>query len=125
MRTWGNQFNGFDLKLEEAELSKLGFNDTSWGNDICPSFERGSLRVWINYLDPNLRDLDWGKRYALVLNLDDGNELDVAVSDDFQEIIKSIKEQGGYCPNCGVELKYEDEPKICSYCEAHEERGER
>lgn len=46
-------------------LTALGFYDSSWKNDMCPSFhdEASGLRVWIDYLeDPEIED---SPRYEL------------------------------------------------------------
>ena len=43
-----------------------GFTDSSWHNDICPSFydEARKLRLFINYLDPEERELPF-KRFIV------------------------------------------------------------
>lgn len=44
-----------------------GWTDLSWHNDVCPSFvdERTGWRVWVHPLDPQDREGDDYKRFAL------------------------------------------------------------
>lgn len=56
---------GHDAEIE-AWLLANGFEDTTWHNDICPSFHNDAkgLRLWINELDLSDREGD-GPRFAL------------------------------------------------------------
>jgi len=46
--------------------------DTSWHNDVCPSFEKNfghlTYRVWCDYKAPERREMG-GKQFSLVIQL--------------------------------------------------------
>jgi hypothetical protein len=57
--------NNYLRHFPEFELSDMptfaDFEDTSWYNDSCPSFERKlkhgvAIRVWVEHQDPEQRD---------------------------------------------------------------------
>jgi hypothetical protein len=85
MRTFDNQFPK-EWAPEPALLAWLqthGWKDTSWGNDMCPSFESpdGQYRLWIDHVLLDSRDM-MGPRYALVLMTDhDDRSRDLAMWD--------------------------------------------
>jgi hypothetical protein len=64
--TYRDEFPDFP----EADMPAIpaGWEDTSWHNDAMPSFvnERRMLRLWINYSDVSLQDIQGGKRFLLV-----------------------------------------------------------
>jgi len=55
---------GHDQNLEDW-LIRLGFYDSSWGNDMCPSFHDNAsgLRFWIDYLED--REIEENTRYEV------------------------------------------------------------
>ena len=75
-RTWRNQFPADFAPPAEvlAWLPGSGFTDTSWGNDVCPSFslplheagEHVEVRLWVDHPDRQQRELD-SPRYAVVI----------------------------------------------------------
>ena len=54
-RTWNNQFTA-RIGRQAADLLALGFEDTSWGNDACPSFTKGEILIWVEDEDPARRE---------------------------------------------------------------------
>lgn len=70
-QNWINQF-GREYEVPEAELHAAGLMDTSWGNDVCPSFaypgdDDHYLALWIEHPDPERREFgeEW-KRYIVI-----------------------------------------------------------
>ncbi len=66
------QFPDFDDQMPEF----VGFVDTSWHNDVCPSFQLDlgdgqGLRVWVDYADKTRRECPESKRFALDLMQED------------------------------------------------------
>lgn len=56
-----------DYPVEDMPTMPEGFEDHSWHNDVCPSFEhpgRG-IRVWTDYRDPGLREFPEGSRFGV------------------------------------------------------------
>jgi len=53
-----------DFSAGDMPAIPEGFEDLSWHNDVCPSFERNGLKLWVDYLNPNRRELK-GKRFTL------------------------------------------------------------
>jgi hypothetical protein len=76
-RTWQNQFPA-DFKPPDQILhwvaSQTLFIDSSWGNDVCPSFTAAladiatdaCVRLWVDHEDPNQREVGLA-RYAVVI----------------------------------------------------------
>ena len=53
-----------------------GFEDCSWHNDVCPSFQfplggNSFLRVWVNFADPKDREWPLLERFSMDLNHED------------------------------------------------------
>lgn len=55
-----------DFPAADMPVIPAGFTDRSWRNDMCPGFERGELTLWIDYLDPGLREFPDSFRFVLV-----------------------------------------------------------
>jgi len=66
-RNYLNQF-GWPLKKEAYLLKKLGFYDSSWKNDMCPSFTNSKLgiRVWVDHPKKHRRELENAKKFTVV-----------------------------------------------------------
>jgi len=60
--TWQTEFkikyNAQELRFIDWLLAN-GFEDTSWHNDACPSFERDNLRVWLDFPQDQSELGDW------------------------------------------------------------------
>ena len=99
MRTWRGEFADFDENLDSKakDLESLGFEDSSWHNDICPSYslyQTGDkhVQIFIDYLDPALREFpDW-KRYLVIAVDSDNTTSPMFRSDDWGEAIAFLKE---------------------------------
>src|SRR5262249_12476821 len=70
-RTFSNQFPAdYAVPSEIAALAQSGkITDTSWGDDVCPSFnltEDGGIRLWVGHPDPARREIK-GKRFIIAL----------------------------------------------------------
>ena len=42
-----------------------GFEDTSWHNDVCPSFTSDAYRIWLDYENEDRREFKGRKRYTI------------------------------------------------------------
>jgi hypothetical protein len=76
-------------------LEKGGLEDTSWGNDVAPSFEaecaEGTLRLWVHEEDPEERELPSNGRF--VVDLLDGvgqYEQTLIETDDIHAALNTI-----------------------------------
>lgn len=56
---WRKEFPRFPDMYEVATLANMGFEDTSWHNNACPSFVSPdkAVWVWIEHPDPRLREM--------------------------------------------------------------------
>ncbi len=64
-------FPDFDDAASCERLLALGFADTSWGNDACPSFERDDVSIYVDYADASLSD--WTERDDARFSVIDGH----------------------------------------------------
>ena len=68
-----------------------GFKDTSWHNDICPSFSSATHKIWVDYANPTDRELEYQSRFTLCLIDADGEYIDTLTqSDDWTDILKAL-----------------------------------
>ena len=77
MRTYKNQFSWSHLVKHQCEyLLKIGYTDTSWGNDVSPSFElEGSrYRVWIDHPNSERRE-SAGDQFTITKWVDDDDSI--------------------------------------------------
>lgn len=90
--TYMKEFPHYDDTLSLPE----GWADTSWHNDICPSFEKTFgdtiFRLWCDFKDPELRELG-GQRFIVCtyLNEDELKE-DIGQFDTIEEALALINE---------------------------------
>jgi len=71
-RTYLNQFTpDFAVPEEIVKLVAAGkLEDTSWTNDICPSFcvpGNGGTRIWVDHPDPRERETRSPHRFVVAL----------------------------------------------------------
>ena len=69
MPSWKKEFP--DYPVNTMPEIPAGFIDTSWHNDMCPSFEweHAHLSLWVDFPDPETRDLGPDvARYVLIHN---------------------------------------------------------
>lgn len=69
-RTWRTQFPDYPVPAEIETLVASGvIEDSSWGNDICPSFELHrhgqGIRLWIDHTDPERREMRGARRFFI------------------------------------------------------------
>jgi hypothetical protein len=90
-----NRFNQFssDYDVDFPSIPN-GWRDTSWGNDMCPSYEviGKPLVVWIDAADPERRECG-GKRYVVVIveETEDRSVVDTLIeTDDFAEVVAAV-----------------------------------
>ena len=69
-----------------------GFVATHWHNDACPSWQRGNLRLFVDYPDPDAREID-APRFSLQRDDDDGVTV-ILDSDDWSAILDAIAKEG-------------------------------
>ena len=73
-----NQFQGREWLAIESDiifmLCSFGFADSSFGNDVCPSFSRdvlhrdalvGTLQVFVDAADPAQREVEGARRFLV------------------------------------------------------------
>jgi hypothetical protein len=90
--TYKTEFPHYDDTLSLPE----GWIDTSWHNDICPSFERvygdTTFRLWCDFRDPELRELG-GQRFTVCTYLNE-DELSESIGqfDTMAEALALINE---------------------------------
>lgn len=80
-------FSNYDGELPALD----GFVDDSWHNDACPSMinETRGLKLWVDYVDPNLRECSGaGKRYTLCIAED---SIELLATDSLSEIEEYLK----------------------------------
>lgn len=83
-------FGTFDLPLPD------GFADTSWHNDVCPSFERDLgddtyLRIFVDYANPADRENPGAKRFTCQRVMPDGDTVRGLHSDAWQAVLTWAK----------------------------------
>jgi hypothetical protein len=87
------EFPHYDDTLSLPE----GWTDTSWHNDICPSFERvygdTIFRLWCDFKDPERRELG-GQRFTVCtyLNEDELKE-DIGQFDTLEEALDCVNKE--------------------------------
>ncbi|MCA1404675.1 hypothetical protein I6F26_10260 [Ensifer sp. IC3342] len=90
-----NEFPDFDPATLPA--IPAGFVDSSWHNDVCPSFldEQRRLQVFIDYADPGEREFPESRRFRLHRLNEHLEYVDtIAGSDDWSEMLDTIEEAG-------------------------------
>jgi hypothetical protein len=90
---WRRQFP-LEYDAPSDELVARGFEDQSWGNDICPHFVRGKLEVWSDHPDQKTRELSTTKRFTLIrVDSDDREDFEtIFETDQLSELLGKIDE---------------------------------
>jgi hypothetical protein len=94
MRNYKNQFTWWKLVKNQSEyLLKIGFEDTSWGNDVSPSFELpgSKYRVWIDHPKDIYRE-SAGDQFVITKWLDEDDSIleFVFSSNSFNELLLKL-----------------------------------
>ena len=73
-----------------------GWVDTSWHNDVCPSFEKvfgdTTFRLWCDFKDPELREVG-GLRFTVCTYIEDELSESLGQSESMEEALKIINEE--------------------------------
>jgi len=103
-----------DYPAEDMPAMPEGFEDTSWHNDVCPSFSSSHFTIWIDYRDPALREHGGAYPRFCVQPMKDGAECSgpTIQTDDWQAVLDFVshpncrhRDDGrGRCIDCGVFL---------------------
>jgi hypothetical protein len=93
--TYKTQFPDFDSEVPEF----VGFKDTSWHNDVCPSFyldlgDGKGLRVWVDYADKTRREYSApdSKRFVLDLMEEDEYIKMIIQTDNLEVLYNTIND---------------------------------
>lgn len=87
------EFPDFDFAPPYIE----GFEDTSWHNNVSPSFTRKlndthSVTLWVDYLDPDRRECGGDQFLVCVHETEDGDNNEVIIETDLlPEALEAIK----------------------------------
>lgn len=60
-----DEFPDFDFDVPEIVTGAWNFEDTSWRQDVCPSFQCDVVTLWIDYADPQKRERPEGPRFVI------------------------------------------------------------
>lgn len=98
MRTYSTEFPDFVLGV----IVPSDFKDSSWHNDVCPSFTGHGLRLWIDYKDPEMRELV-GERFMIQQEDEEGqliNDPDAILlrTNNWNEVIAMITKLTPHIP---------------------------
>ena len=92
--TWRAEFGPqYDVPQEILDMVSKGvLKDSSWHNDLCPSFMTPDekLQIWVEHPDENEREMS-GPRFGVTRFRDDGNSDDLASTDDLQEALSVLR----------------------------------
>lgn len=85
------EFPDYDGELYIPE----GWFDNSWHNDVCPHVEKRNqdesvvMHIWQDYVNPNKRERDYGKRYLFQICCN-GDDAQFNYETDDLEVIKKL-----------------------------------
>lgn len=63
--SYREEFPSFPSHAIPAELLGNGWTDTSYRNDVCPSFEHGEFTVFVDFPDASVREYADATRYRV------------------------------------------------------------
>lgn len=81
--------------FDQATLPPIpaeGWEDHSYGNDTCPSFFVAGFYVFINYAEPEQREIE-GSSHFFILSECDTQAVEIYVGDDWAEVLRLINEK--------------------------------
>jgi len=81
-------------EIVESQPIPESWDNTSWGNDGCPSFSHKGLHIWVDHVDPEERENVDTTRYAIHLDYDTAcSGGDVLIkTDDFDELVQFVND---------------------------------
>jgi hypothetical protein len=90
--TYKIEFPDYDDTLSLPE----GWIDTSWHNDVCPSFEKTfgdtTFRLWCDYVDPERQEMHGAMRFV-IYTVDEINYKYIGQTDTLAEALTLINEE--------------------------------
>ncbi len=89
---WNDNYN---MNCDIDELNKLGFINSTYNNDLAPSYtnKKGNIQVFFFDLeDESIKQEDIKHKYS-VMKLDDNGEYleDVGIANSFDEMVSLVK----------------------------------
>ena len=79
-----------DFDVTTLPTIPVGFVDSSWHNDACPSFTKGDLHLFVDYADKTLSEWPDSPRYSLLRNVG-SNATELCHSDNWSDILAAIE----------------------------------
>lgn len=69
------------------------WKSTTWRNDACPSYTHNGLRIWVDYVDVNMRECPTPERFAVVPHTEDGDNagLSLLETNDWDEVLRFVE----------------------------------
>jgi len=90
---WHNE--DYDLGCDVSKLNELGFNNSSYHNDLAPSYMNKKENIQIFFLDPNHSDIiNEGIDYKFsVMKLNEQSEYDrtIGTTNSFDKMVEMVK----------------------------------
>lgn len=82
-----------DYDVATLPVIPVGFVDSSWHNDACPSFAKGDLQLYVDYADPAARECGAdAPRFVLVKgDPSDGSTKMLAASNEWADMLAAIE----------------------------------
>lgn len=82
-----SDFDATDVFFDAlSRLKPFGAIDTSWKNDLCPSIGTDNVTLWIDYADPELRELEC-RQFCVTVHDDDFSVTDHAEFNDIKSAV--------------------------------------
>jgi hypothetical protein len=106
MSKFQTEFPDFPASDWPTEIP-AGFIDNSWHNDSAPSLisEELGLRIWIDYSNPELREIPGGTRFLLQPSENEDEATDPISTDDWAVILAAVEEERAEITACLAELE--------------------
>ena len=90
---WHNE--DYDLGCNIEDLERLGFVNSSYHNDLAPSYMNKQENIQVSFLDPNHNDIiNEGIKYKFsVMKLDEHREYEstIGTTNSFDEMVEMVK----------------------------------
>ncbi len=96
--SYKEEFPHFELDVQIPD----GFEDNSWHNDVCPNWIKNNsdgsvINLWIDYKNPEEREMKKGKRF-MIFHFKNDEDLSIDSANfsyhgnDYNVILKMIEE---------------------------------
>ena len=84
---WFNE--NYDLGCNIKELEKLGFSNSSWKDDIAPSFSNNKMQIY--FLNPKeFKEHKNRGKFSINKILNDENIKTIYETNDFKEVLRLV-----------------------------------